>query len=78
LRAIDNNLLISQLEADQMAHPDEVLWSRMTLTEMFSDLPELMNNTEQLLAQCSFTSTLRQLKIKPHLQTVITQISNCF
>ena len=64
LRAIDNNLLISQLEADQVAHPDEVLLSRMTLTEMFSDLPELMNNTEQLLAQCSFYFDFETVKNK--------------
>ncbi|MGE8301317.1 MAG: PHP domain-containing protein, partial [Sphingobacterium paramultivorum] len=64
LRAIDNNLLISQLEADQVAHSDEVLLSRMTLTEMFSDLPELMNNTEQLLAQCSFYFDFETVKNK--------------
>lgn len=64
LRAIDNNLLISQLERDQVAHPDEMLLSRLTLTEMFSDLPELVNNTEQLLAQCSFYFDFETVKNK--------------
>ncbi|MDR3006509.1 MAG: DNA polymerase III subunit alpha [Sphingobacterium sp.] len=64
LRAIDNNLLISQLEAHQVAHPDEVPLSRKALMELFADLPELVNNTEQLLAQCSFYFEFETVKNK--------------
>ena len=54
LQAIDRNILISQLEKGTLANPDEVFISRAELEKKYSAVPQLLKNTEALLAQCSF------------------------
>lgn len=54
LRAIDNNLLISQLPPNQIGRPDEIFISRTDLLKTYSAVPMLIENTERLLAQCNF------------------------
>jgi len=64
LRAIDNNLLISQLESEQVAAEDEVFVSRVKLMRLFSELPQLLANTNSILAQCSFSFDFTGVKNK--------------
>lgn len=54
LRAIDNNILISQLSPKQVAREDEVFMSREKLLELYAPIPQLIENTEGLLSECSF------------------------
>lgn len=54
LRAIDHNLLISQLKAGQYADNGEVFPSQAQLIQKFADFPQLIANTERMLAQCAF------------------------
>jgi DNA polymerase-3 subunit alpha len=64
LRAIDNNLLISQLSNDQLAAEDEVFIPRVKLMRLFSDLPQLLANTNRILGQCSFHFDFTSVKNK--------------
>ena len=53
LRAIDQNTILSKLTADQQALPSEVMIPAQQLKRQFSRFPQLVNNTEWLLSQCS-------------------------
>jgi len=64
LRAIDNNLLISQLDDEQIAAEDEVFIPRVKLMRLFSDLPQLLANTNRILGQCSFSFDFTSVKNK--------------
>lgn len=64
LRAIDNNLLISQLGDEQIATEDEVFIPRVKLMRLFSDLPQLLANTNRILGQCSFSFDFTSVKNK--------------
>ncbi|WP_233789089.1 PHP domain-containing protein [Sphingobacterium sp. HMA12] len=64
LRAIDNNLLISQLEREQLAAEDEVFVPKAKLIGLFSELPQVLANTSRILAQCSFGFDFTSVKNK--------------
>ncbi|QQT56163.1 DNA polymerase III subunit alpha [Sphingobacterium multivorum] len=64
LRAIDNNLLISQLGDEQIAAEEEVFIPRVKLMRLFSDLPQLLANTNRILGQCSFSFDFTSVKNK--------------
>ncbi|MGJ1194065.1 MULTISPECIES: DNA polymerase III subunit alpha [Sphingobacterium] len=64
LRAIDNNLLISQLGDEQIAAEDEVFIPRVKLMRLFCDLPQLLANTNRILGQCSFSFDFTSVKNK--------------
>ncbi|MBX9448879.1 MAG: PHP domain-containing protein [Taibaiella sp.] len=64
LRAIDNNILISQLQPHQVAGKEEILVPRTKLLQMYSDFPELIRNTSRLLSQCSFDFDFKKAKNK--------------
>lgn len=54
LRAIDHNLLYSQLTSSQIAAPEECFIKKEELLRLYKDFPELISNTEKLLKDCSF------------------------
>ncbi len=54
LRAIDNNILLSKLKPEYLAHPKEQLVSVDVLKSMYSEHPPLWTNTEKFLNDCSF------------------------
>src|SRR5690606_24401414 len=62
LRAIDNNILISQLDPAQLAQRNEVFVPRDKLLAFYRDCPELIANTERLLGECSFDFTFKESK----------------
>ncbi len=64
LRAIDNNLLISQLQPEQVAPVDEVFIPKTKLMQLFAELPVLLSNTNRLLSQCSFSFDFTTVKNK--------------
>ena len=54
LRAIDHNLLISQLKPHQYADALESFPAKEQLLRHFEHFPQIIRNTEKLLEQCSF------------------------
>jgi DNA-directed DNA polymerase III PolC len=53
LRAVDNNLLLSRLEPAMTASPDEVIVPVHELTSTFEMWPQVVENTQRLLDDCS-------------------------
>lgn len=52
LRAIDNNTLLSKLSINEQGCETDQLLSLETLKIIYADYPELIENTERLLANC--------------------------
>ncbi|MES2555569.1 MAG: DNA polymerase III subunit alpha [Bacteroidota bacterium] len=52
LRAIDCNTLLSTLSPQQQTRPDELLLSKQQFDTLFRAFPQLVSNTETLLANC--------------------------
>ncbi|MCF6356371.1 MAG: DNA polymerase III subunit alpha [Draconibacterium sp.] len=53
LRAIENNTLLSRLPLSEQTSPDEMIVSKQEILEAFKDYPEIVQNTQQVLANCS-------------------------
>jgi DNA-directed DNA polymerase III PolC len=64
LRAIDKNALLSHLVPADMARPDEWLMSPDVLKQRFGRYPDIIQNTEALLKQCSFNVDFETVKNK--------------
>ncbi|MCK4676631.1 MAG: DNA polymerase III subunit alpha [Bacteroidales bacterium] len=64
LRAIDNNTLISKLSLAQIAGMDEMMLPQENLLSFYKDYPEIIRNTEKLLAECSIDFDYHNLKNK--------------
>ncbi len=54
LRAINNNVLFTQLQPGQYATEQEALISKERLLKAYENFPEIIVNTERLLSDCSF------------------------
>jgi len=52
LRAIDNNTLLSKLPKSEEGDPRHVLVSKAELLSQYQEFPEIIHNTQDLLAQC--------------------------
>ncbi len=64
LRAIDHNLLISQLEPHQFASAEEHFVSKAKLMEAYREFPRLIANTNRLLSHCGFNFDFKSVKNK--------------
>ncbi len=53
LRAIDHNTLISKLEPEQVCSPTEVFVPKDRLLKVYADYPDIISNTEKMMADCS-------------------------
>ena len=53
LRAIDHNTLLSKLQPHQFADQEQVMVPLWKLNDLFRQYPEIIENTEWLLEQCS-------------------------
>ncbi|MEM7513422.1 MAG: PHP domain-containing protein, partial [Bacteroidota bacterium] len=54
MRAIDHNLVLSKLSHSQQANEGETFLSPTRLREAFEGFPQIVKNTEELLASCQF------------------------
>ena len=54
LRAIDKNVILSKLTEDDYCKRAEVMVAESELIEKFKDFPQIIQNTEALIAQCNF------------------------
>ncbi|MEN8201306.1 MAG: DNA polymerase III subunit alpha [Bacteroidota bacterium] len=64
LRAIDHNILLSQLKPGQMAQDSEVLLSPDLLRCAYDDYPGIRRNTEQILKDCRMDFDFTTVKNK--------------
>ncbi|MEA3495690.1 MAG: DNA polymerase III subunit alpha, partial [Bacteroidota bacterium] len=64
LRAIDRNILLSQLTQEQLASPDEVMLSQEKLLKLYKDYPQIVKNTEKLITECSIDFEYKSNKNK--------------
>ncbi|MEN8155593.1 MAG: DNA polymerase III subunit alpha [Bacteroidota bacterium] len=64
LRAIDHNILLSQLKPQQQADPSEVLLSPDLLSCAYDDYPAIIRNSEQIMAGCRIDFDFTTVKNK--------------
>ncbi|MNJ95315.1 Error-prone DNA polymerase [compost metagenome] len=64
LRAIDHNILFSQLDKSMVAAKDEAFFTKVKLLELYRDFPQLIRNTNKLLINCSFDFDFKTIKNK--------------
>ena len=64
LRAIDNNILLSQLTPEMVAGIDRMYIEPETLMEHFAQTPEIIKNTQKLTAACSIDFDFESIKNK--------------
>lgn len=53
LRAIDKNVLLSQLPKTEEAKPDEIMVAESELEKLFENYPVIIENTKRILSACS-------------------------
>ncbi len=54
LRAINHNILLSQLQPHQAASRDDLLIPKGILLNAYKDFPQIINNTTNLVGNCAF------------------------
>ena len=64
LRAVDRNILYTQLESRQVAATDEYILPKKDFMKQLAEYPELVRNTENLIADCNFTFDFSSIKNK--------------
>ncbi len=64
LRAIDSNILLSQLKSEHLAMPDETIDTIDEMLYPFKEYPQLIKNTEKLVSECSFDFDFKAIKNK--------------
>ena len=64
LRAIDKNILLSQLKSEYLASNSEMLYSTKVLEDIFTQFPEIIKNTKELFALCNIDFDYKSIKNK--------------
>lgn len=64
LRAIDHNLLLSHLQPEMVADPDEYFVPPEKIRQAFASYPSIIENTQRLLAGCELTFDFNSVKNK--------------
>ena len=64
LRAIDHNILFSQLKPHMFAQHDEVFMDENKIIEVFEQYPEIINNTQTILSNCKINFKYGESKNK--------------
>jgi DNA polymerase-3 subunit alpha len=64
LRAIDNNILLSKLDPSLMASADEMMLPADELLKAFEYYPDIIRNTEKMMASCSIAFDYHSIKNK--------------
>ncbi|MCF8370916.1 MAG: DNA polymerase III subunit alpha [Bacteroidales bacterium] len=64
LRAIDTNVVLSKVDDSQLADPAERILPIDRLLDMYRDFPQIIENTEKLLDDCSFEFNFKSIKNK--------------
>ncbi|MCB9064684.1 MAG: DNA polymerase III subunit alpha [Chitinophagales bacterium] len=64
LRAINNNILFSQLEKRQVADRNDIFIPKAELLELYKHYPHIIQNTHRLIRECSFDFDFTSVKNK--------------
>lgn len=64
LRAIEHNLLLSHLKPEMYAGQDELFLSPETIRQAFEQYPQIIENTERLMKNCSIDFDYNSVKNK--------------
>ena len=64
LRAIDCNLLLSQLHKNHIAGTDENMMPLKQLLKQYENFPHIIENTKQIVSACSFKFNFKEIKNK--------------
>jgi len=64
LRAVDNNILLTQLTPEMIGRPDELICRQELVLKRLEQFPKIISNTLQILASCSFTFDFKVIKNK--------------
>ncbi|MEZ5198202.1 MAG: DNA polymerase III subunit alpha [Bacteroidales bacterium] len=64
LRAIDNNILLSQLTENMLADKSEILLPIDHLLKFYKDYPQIIKNTERLINDCEIDFNFKSFKNK--------------
>ena len=64
LRAVHNNLLLSQLQPYQLAGADEYIMFRQELLDCYQSSPQIIENTKRLIDDCKFEFDFKTPKNK--------------
>ena len=70
LRAIDNNVLLSKLSVEQQGRFSQQMIPKEKLEEVFEAFPHILENTEQLLADCYIHFNFSKARKNQNLKTV--------
>jgi DNA polymerase-3 subunit alpha len=63
-RAVDHNILLSQLQPVHYARPSEVLFPPDKVLNIYKDYPYLVHQAEKLISNCSFSFDFKSQKNK--------------
>ncbi|MFN8258824.1 MAG: DNA polymerase III subunit alpha [Bacteroidales bacterium] len=64
LRAIDNNILLNQLESKHLADENELFCTKDQLLYLYRDFPQIMQNSERMAGDCCFSFDFKSSKNK--------------
>ncbi len=64
LRAIDKNTVLSRLHKDDLVSGDQIFYSEKKLRSVFRNYPQIISNTEDVLASCSIDFDFNTAKNK--------------
>lgn len=62
LRAVDNNILLSQLNGKMLADESEVMMPAEQLLDFYRDYPKIISNTERILKDCEIDFDFKSFK----------------
>ena len=62
LRAIDNNILLSQLEPHMLAHPHEAFIRESDLMTAYEAFPQVVRNTRSMMDDCAISFDFKTVK----------------
>jgi len=64
LRAIEQNTLLSKLSDEDICSKSEYLRSELSLIKSFGHYPEIIKNTREIIAECSFEFNFKKVRNK--------------
>ncbi len=64
LRAIDKNILLSRLSKSEEANPNEIMFLNHDIRELFKDYPQIIENTQKVIDDCSIHFEFKKSKNK--------------
>ncbi len=77
LRAIDNNTLLSKLPKSEEGNENDMMLPYNQLCERYNEFPKLINNTEQLLGNCSIDFNFENAEPKNQKCLTENEDSDC-